>query len=65
MLLAMPLAALLVLVAFGALYVRRRRARGARPSARTLVWLAAPVAAVAAAVMLRKRKPAEGEGDAS
>lgn len=27
--------------------------------------LAAPVAAVAAAVMLRKRKPAEGEGDAS
>ncbi|WP_072369816.1 LTA synthase family protein [Thermophilibacter mediterraneus] len=49
MLLAMPLAALLVLVAFGALYVRRRRARGARPSVRTLAWLVAPVAALAVA----------------
>ena len=49
MLAALPLVTLALLALGAALYVRRRRARGARPSARTLCWLAVPAAASALA----------------
>ena len=44
MLVALPLVTLVLLALGGALYVRRRRAAGARPSARVLCWLAVPAA---------------------
>ena len=49
MLLVMPLVTLALLAAGAVLYVARRRSRGARPSARTLGWLAVPAAALALA----------------
>lgn len=47
MLVAMPLVTLALLAVGAALYVARRRSRGARPSARTLGWLAVPAATLA------------------
>ena len=44
MLVALPLVTLVLLALGGTLYVLRRRAAGARPSARVLCWLAVPAA---------------------
>lgn len=44
MLVALPLVTIALLALAAGLYVRRRRARDSRPSARTLCWLLVPVA---------------------
>lgn len=49
MLVALPLVTLALLALAAGLYVRRRRARGSRPSARTLCWLVVPAAGLALA----------------